>query len=66
MPSYDQIRAKIAELLASRGRATASELRDAIGTSRRILIPLLERFDKEGLTRRDGDYRSLKSEPTGR
>ena len=46
--------------LGSRGAATASELRTALGTSRRILIPLLERLDRDGLTRREGDKRVLR------
>jgi selenocysteine-specific elongation factor len=37
--------------------ATASELRQALGTSRRVIIPLLEYFDRQGITRRDGDKR---------
>ena len=39
--------------------ATASELRQALGTSRRVIIPLLEHFDRQGITRRDGDKRVL-------
>jgi selenocysteine-specific elongation factor len=49
--------------LRDHGPATASELRQAVGTSRRILIPLLERLDKEGITRREGDKRFLKANP---
>lgn len=48
------------KFLKQHGSATASELRQALGTSRRIVIPLLERWDKEGLTRREGDQRVLK------
>lgn len=40
--------------------ATVSELRQAIGASRRIVVPLLERLDKEGVTRREGDKRVLR------
>ena len=40
--------------------ATASEVRQALGTSRRIVIPLLERLDKDGVTRREGDKRRLR------
>jgi len=46
--------------LREHGAATASELRQALGTSRRIVIPLLERLDKEGVTRREGDKRVLR------
>lgn len=40
--------------------ATAAELRDALGVSRKYAIPLLEHFDAKGLTRREGDLRFLK------
>ena len=43
--------------LDAHGKATASELRQVLGTSRRILMPLLEGMDAKGLTRRDGDHR---------
>jgi selenocysteine-specific elongation factor len=50
----------IAAHLRARGAATAGELRQALGTSRRVVIPLLERLDKDGLTRREGDRRVLR------
>jgi selenocysteine-specific elongation factor len=37
----------------------ASELRELLGTSRRVIIPFLERLDREGVTRRIGDKRVL-------
>jgi selenocysteine-specific elongation factor len=46
--------------LKSRGQATASELREDTQTTRRFLIPLLEKLDREGVTRRQGDYRTLR------
>ena len=60
MTAYDLLKNQIAEHLRSHGRATAAELREVVGTTRRILIPLLEKLDKEGFTKRDGDYRTLK------
>jgi len=50
----------IRRLILSQGPATVSELKQALGTSRRIMVPLLEKLDAEGITRRDGDRRSLK------
>jgi len=41
--------------------ASAGELRDALGVSRKYAIPLLEYFDAQGLTRRDGEVRVLRS-----
>ena len=40
--------------------ATVSELRQATGSTRRILVPLLERLDRLGLTIRQGDCRTLR------
>lgn len=42
------------------GQLAIPELRDALGTSRKYLIPLLERLDAEGLTLRQGGNRVLK------
>jgi selenocysteine-specific elongation factor len=57
---YRLIARQVTEFLEAHGRATASELRQVTGTSRRILLPVLERFDVDGLTVRDGDHRALK------
>jgi selenocysteine-specific elongation factor len=43
---------------------TAASFRDLIGSSRKYTIPLLEYFDRDGLTIRIGDIRRLKSAPT--
>ena len=45
--------------LADRASASAAELRDAMGTTRKYAIPLLEYFDDKGITRRSGDERVL-------
>jgi selenocysteine-specific elongation factor len=37
--------------------ATASQLRDALGTSRKYALPILNLLDAEGVTRRRGDVR---------
>jgi selenocysteine-specific elongation factor len=50
----------IKQSLRSRGSATVSELRQAVGASRRIVVPLLEHLDREGVTRREGDKRVLR------
>ncbi|MEB3329149.1 MAG: selenocysteine-specific translation elongation factor [Candidatus Sericytochromatia bacterium] len=38
---------------------TASQMREAIGTSRKYAIPFLEHLDASGFTRRQGDARTL-------
>ena len=50
---------QVLAFLDQHGRATASDLRQHLETSRRVIMPLLERMDAEGKTRRDGDYRRL-------
>ncbi len=49
-----------AALSAAPAGLTAAELRDVLGVSRKHAIPLLEYFDAQGLTRRDGDLRVLR------
>ena len=36
---------------------TVSAVREALGTTRKYAVPLLEWMDKQGLTRREGDLR---------
>jgi selenocysteine-specific elongation factor len=40
---------------------TVSAFREALGTSRKYAVPLLEWFDQRGVTRRDGDVRFPRS-----
>ncbi len=54
--AIDSVRAHIRQ----HGPSTAAALRETLGTTRRILIPLLERLDRDGVTLRQGDLRSLK------
>ncbi len=52
--------ALVAHLEANPGGASAADLRDALGVSRKYAIPLLEYFDVQGVTRREGDVRVLR------
>lgn len=58
--AYQQAVETVKRFLKERQRATVSELRQAIGASRRIVVPLLEKLDREGVTRREGDVRVLR------
>ena len=49
----------VADFISKNGPATVSELRRALESSRRIMVPFLERLDREGFTQRIGDKRSL-------
>ncbi|HKS32037.1 MAG TPA: selenocysteine-specific translation elongation factor [Chthoniobacterales bacterium] len=58
--SFERMKSRVAEFISKNGPATVSELRQALGSSRRIMVPLLERFDREGVTIRAGDRRRLR------
>jgi selenocysteine-specific elongation factor len=45
--------------LNRQGSATVSELRQALGSSRRVVVPLLEKLDAARITRREGDRRFM-------
>ncbi|MDB5172558.1 MAG: selB [Phycisphaerales bacterium] len=49
--------------LTQRGPATVSELRQLLNTSRRIMVPLLEKLDRDGVTIRQSDKRALRVRP---
>ncbi len=51
--------ALIAHLREHSDGATAADLRDVLGVSRKYAIPLLEYFDAQGVTKREGDVRVL-------
>jgi len=58
--NFECMSANIAEFISKKGPATVSELRQALESSRRIMVPLLEKLDREGFTRRMGDKRGLR------
>jgi len=49
----------IRQFIREHGPATVSELRQALGSSRRVIVPLLERLDRDGVTLRQNDKREL-------
>jgi selenocysteine-specific elongation factor len=55
----EQMQNTVVEFLSENGSATASQLRQKIGTTRRVIIPFLEYLDRTGVTRRIGDERML-------
>ncbi|HTI14053.1 MAG TPA: selenocysteine-specific translation elongation factor [Dictyobacter sp.] len=56
---YIEILQKLVQYLRDHGSITASEARDAIGTTRKYIVPLLEHMDALRITRRQGDERIL-------
>ena len=56
-----QATAMVRDFIRKNGPATTSDLRQMLGNSRRVAIPLLERLDRDGVTVRQGDKRALRS-----
>jgi selenocysteine-specific elongation factor len=55
-----QATASVKAFLAKHGPATVSELRQSLGSSRRVVVPLLEYLDRTFVTVRHGDKRALR------
>jgi selenocysteine-specific elongation factor len=54
-----EARQRLAEELAGSDGMTLSQIREALGTTRKYAVPLCEYFDRIGFTRRQGDLRVL-------
>ena len=57
----DEIRVRLEAAIRSHGPITMARFRDAVGTSRKYAVPLMEWFDATGVTVRDGDVRTLRA-----
>ena len=57
--AFAKMKAAVADFISKNGAATVSELRQKLQTSRRTIVPLLEKLDRDGVTQRLGDRRSL-------
>jgi selenocysteine-specific elongation factor len=58
--NFGRMKSQVTEFISQNGPATVSQLRQALGSSRRVMVPLLERLDRDGVTIRAGDKRSLR------
>lgn len=61
MDALQNMQRAVEDFLRARGPASVSDLRQALGSSRRVVVPLLEYFDRSGITRRVGDQRTLRT-----
>jgi selenocysteine-specific elongation factor len=55
--AVDRAHELVREHLARHGTLGVGDARDLLGSSRKYVVPLLEHFDREGVTRRRGDVR---------
>ena len=60
LAQFHRYRLLVKQHLREHGQATASELRMAMESTRRIVIPLLEKMDRDGVTVRRGNVRMLR------
>ena len=58
--AYREMTDRIVEHLRGNGTITVAEARTLFDTSRKYILPLLERMDQEHITRRNGDERVLR------
>lgn len=58
--ALEKAKTSLMAYLGSHGEVTAAGFRDLLGVSRKTAIPLLEYFDRTGLTLRVGDVRKLR------
>jgi selenocysteine-specific elongation factor len=58
--NFERMKHEVADFIARNGPATVSELRKALESSRRVMVPFLEKLDRDGVTRRMGDKRWLR------
>jgi selenocysteine-specific elongation factor len=56
---FENLVFQIRSLIQADGKTTAGRVRDSLGASRKLVIPLLEKLDALGITRRVGDERVL-------
>jgi selenocysteine-specific elongation factor len=56
---FARMRDAVITFIRGKGFASMSDLRQTLGSSRRVVVPFLERLDRDGVTRRVGDKRTL-------
>ena len=58
----ERMRSDVIGFISQHGPATVSELRQELGSSRRVMVPFLEHLDRAGITRRQADRRKLRDQ----
>jgi selenocysteine-specific elongation factor len=56
---FEKIKAKVTDFIGQQGAATVSQLRAHFNTTRKYMVPILEKLDQLGVTQREGDKRTL-------
>ncbi|KPJ70087.1 hypothetical protein AMJ44_00810 [candidate division WOR-1 bacterium DG_54_3] len=56
---FEKIKSKVVDFIKKNGQATVSQLREHLSTTRKYMVPILEKLDQLGVTEREGDKRIL-------
>ncbi len=56
---FEKFKNKIVDFIKQNGPATVSQLRGHLSTTRKYMVPILEKLDQLGVTQREGDKRTL-------
>lgn len=56
---FQTVQEKVRDLIAQKGQVSVSEVRERLATTRKYAVPILEKLDQLGVTRRKGDFRVL-------
>jgi selenocysteine-specific elongation factor len=57
--NFQRMKNSVANFISKNGPATVSDLRQELESSRRIVVPFLEKLDRDRVTLRMGDKRTL-------
>ena len=56
---FEKVKNMVVEFIQKRGPVTVSELKEHLSTTRKYMVPILEKLDQLGITQREGDKRTL-------
>jgi selenocysteine-specific elongation factor len=56
---FERIKGQVVDFIRKHGEATVSQLREHLNTTRKYMVPILEKLDQTGVTHREGDKRVL-------
>jgi selenocysteine-specific elongation factor len=56
---FERIKQQVVDFIKKHGDATISQLREHLGTTRKYMVPIVEKLDQTGVTQREGDKRVL-------
>ncbi|MCK4225126.1 MAG: selenocysteine-specific translation elongation factor [candidate division Zixibacteria bacterium] len=56
---FERIKSQVVDFIRKQGEATVSQLREHLSTTRKYMVPILEKLDQTRVTQREGDKRIL-------